>query len=403
MLSPNLTIIKRNNISNSKNSFKVVREYTDLCKYKKEFNVSYATYFKDNHGKDRLVYSARIDKSMITTWYDMEMTRICDISNNKIVNDKELISHNNISHNLSLFDIDNQIIGYGGCYSIGRNSNNKKGIFSFNFQDDNISNIKITISKDISKKTNYSTAFDSNICCLKYNNKYYLYTRYNEGVGRRKTQLFVSDKFDSNFKYTNVVKFNDPTVFTYAQNIFVENNIFIGLFRIYRKKKSDGSHDIYNNGSTINYLIAHSFDGLNFILDNEDFIPNYSIHHYMALNYKRNGNKKNFFLTSGAKTELNIIKEYEVRDGGYINYQTEINIKPGEIVMQVLNNKNTILLNYTINEGGYINIFFIDENNNEISKKELFIKDHTNNIIDIPNNCTYISIKFNKSKIYQIL
>ena len=98
-----------------------------------------------------------------------------------------------------------------------------------------------------------------------------------------------------------------------------------------------------------------------------------------------------------------IIREYEIRDGGYIYYEPEINSNESEIYLQVLNNKNTILLNYIINEDGYINIFFIDENEKEISKKELIIKDHTNNRLDLPENCKFINIKFSKAKIYQIL
>ena len=100
---------------------------------------------------------------MVNTWYNYESTFICDISNNKLINNKKLITHNNISHNLSLFNVDNQIIGYGGVYSINNNSKNQQGIFSFNFDNDKITNIKITIPKSISLKCNYSTAFDSNI------------------------------------------------------------------------------------------------------------------------------------------------------------------------------------------------------------------------------------------------
>ena len=44
---------------------------------------------------------------MINTWYEDETTRICELSNNKIVNDKELIRNNNMSHNLTLFNDNN--------------------------------------------------------------------------------------------------------------------------------------------------------------------------------------------------------------------------------------------------------------------------------------------------------
>ena len=99
----------------------------------------------------------------------------------------------------------------------------------------------------------------------------------------------------------------------------------------------------------------------------------------------------------------NTIKEYEIRDGGYINIEAEVNSNESEFNLQVLNNKNTILLNYTINNEGYIHLVFLDENQQTISKKQLFIKDHTNNRLDLPTNCKIINIKFKKSKIYQIL
>ena len=99
----------------------------------------------------------------------------------------------------------------------------------------------------------------------------------------------------------------------------------------------------------------------------------------------------------------NIIKEYEIRDGGYVYYENETNSDESNIYLQVLNNKNTILLNYTINENGYINIYFLDEDKKEISKKKVLIKDNTNNIIDLPENSKFLNIKFKKSKIYQIL
>tara|TARA_B100001057_G_C22849997_1_gene950594 strand:+ start:1055 stop:2257 length:1203 start_codon:yes stop_codon:yes gene_type:complete len=400
MLSNKFKFINTKNCQSKKNIFNLVNEYDYFLSRKKTHILGYITYLKDNNDKDRLVYSARIGKAMDTTWYDYESTRICEISNNKIINDKQLIFHNNISHNLSLFNDNdtNNIIGYGGCYATSRNSANKQGIFSFNFNNDSITNIKVTIPKKISLKTNYVTAFDSNICCLKYKNKYYVYTRYNEGFGRRKTQLFISDSFDSGFKVKNLITFDDPTIFTYTQTIFIENGIFIGIFRIYRKKNFY-SHQLYDSNTKINYLVAHSFDGLNFTIDNEIFIPKYNIYDIISTNYKKTNNKKSFFFSN----KNNIIKETEIRDGGYIYYENEINSTESQINLQVLNNKETILLNYTILEEGYINIFFIDENKNEISKKELLIKDHTNNVIDLPTNCKFVNIKFNKSKIYQIL
>ena len=99
----------------------------------------------------------------------------------------------------------------------------------------------------------------------------------------------------------------------------------------------------------------------------------------------------------------NTIKEYEIRDGGYIYIEPEINSNESEIDLQVLNNKNAILLNYIIDNEGYIHISFLDEHQKIISKKQLLIKDHTNNRLDLPTNCKFINIKFKKSKIYQLL
>ena len=257
MLSNELKLIKKNNCYLKKSLFVLINKYNDLIDKEKIFNIGYTSYIKDKHGKDRLVYSARIGKSMVTTWYNTEMTRICDISNNKIINDKQLIVHNNICHNLSLFNYTNNdtnnIIGYGGVYAKSRNSKNQEGIFSLNFKNDSITNIKVTIPKNISAKTNFETAFDSNICCLKYNNKFYVYSRYNQGVGIRKTQLFVSDKFDSGFKFKSIIKFNDTSIYTYMQTIFIENDIFIGIFRTYRKKNLN-FHAIHNSDTTISYI-----------------------------------------------------------------------------------------------------------------------------------------------------
>lgn len=404
MLSNKLKLIKKNNCSLKNSLFVLINKYNDLIGKEKLFNIGYNSYIKDKHGKDRLVYSARIGKSMVTTWYDNEMTRICDISNNKIINDKQLIVHNNICHNLSLFNDTNNIIGYGGVYATSRNSTNQQGIFSFKYNNDEISNIKLTIPKNISAKTNFETAFDSNICYLKYNNKFYVYSRYNQGVGIRKTQLFVSDKFDSGFKFKSIIKFNDPSIYTYMQTIFIENDIFIGIFRTYRKKKLN-FHTIHNSDTTISYIISHSFDGINFVIDSENFIPNFNSNDLISNNYKKRKDKKSFFFSNIGipPNKTNIIKEYEIRDGGYIYYENETNSDESEIYLQLLNNKNTILLNYTINENGYINIYFLDEDKKEISKKELLIKDYTNNIINLPTNCKFVNIKFNKSKIYQIL
>ena len=403
MLSNNLIIKTKTNILISKNSFKLINEYNKLCKYNNAFIIAYSTYFKDEYNKDRLVYSARLGNSKFITLYDKESTRICEIKDNKIINDKELIRHNNMSHNLTLFNTENNIIGYGGVYSNSKDSKNNKGIFSLKYDNDKISNIKLTISKGMTAKCNYNTAFDSNISILKYNNKFYLYTRYNQCAGIRKTQLLISDTFDSNFRFKNIIKINDPSVLTYMQHIFIENNIFIGIFRIYRKKTM-ASHHIYNPDTKITYAITHSFDGINFILDNEEFIPNYSIYDFMSTNYKKNGNKKNFFSTStNPYSTNNTIKEYEIRDGGYIYIEPAINSNESEIDLQIINNKNTILLNYTIHNEGYIHIAFLDEDQKTISKKQLLIKDHTNNRLDLPTNCKFINIKFKKSKIYQIL
>ena len=124
----------------------------------------------------------------------------------------------------------------------------------------------------------------------------------------------------------------------------------------------------------------------------------------MSTNYKKNGNKKNFFSTStNLYSTNNTIKEYEIRDGGYIYIEPAINSNESEIDLQIINNKNTILLNYTIHNEGYIHIAFLDEDQKTISKKQLLIKDHTNNRLDLPTNCKFININFKKSKIYQIL
>ena len=56
----------------------------------------------------------------------------------------------------------------------------------------------------------------------------------------------------------------------------------------------------------------------------------------------------------------------------------------------------------TILENGYIN-FFEDKNKKLILKKELLIKDHTNKVIDLPTNCKFVNIKFNKSNISNII
>ena len=62
-----------------------------------------------------------------------------------------------------------------------------------------------------------------------------------------------------------------------------------------------------------------------------------------STNYKKNKNKKSFFCSSCLPPPSNnstIIKEYEIRDGGYIYYEPEINSNESEIYLQVLNNKN---------------------------------------------------------------
>jgi len=405
MLSNNLKIIRNNNCSFKKNLFKLVNKYTIHYENNSKYHIAYITYLKDKNGKDKLIYSHRTDRAAITTWYDLETTRICEIKDNKIIDDKELIRHNNMSHNLTLFNNDNNIIGYGGVCTSSHTSKNNKGIFYFTFDNYQISNIKLVIPKTISIATNYATAFDSNICVLTYNNKVYAYTRYNQQQGIRRTQLFISDKFDSGFKSKGIVVFNDPTVFTYMQNIYIENDIFIGIFRIYRKKYLN-SHTVYDCNTKISYLLAHSFDGINFIIDNENFIPSFSIYDLLSTNYKKNQNKKSFFFSNISPPNMqknNTIKEYEIRDGGYIYIEPAINSNESEIDLQVLNNKNTILLNYTIDNEGYIHIAFLDEHQKTISKKQLLIKDHTNNRLDLPTNCKFINIKFKKSKIYQIL
>jgi len=405
MLSNNLKIIRKNNCDLKKNIFKLVNNYTLNYKNNSNYHVAYINYIKDKNDKDKLIYSYRKDKGVIQTWYESETTRICEIKDNKIINDEELIRHNNMSHNLTIFNNGNNIIGYGGVCTQSHSSKNNHGIFYFTLDNYKISNIKLVIPRTISTPTNYATAFDSNISVLTYNNKVFVYTRYNQRQGIRRTQLFISDKFDSGFKCKGLLVFNDPSVSTYMQNIFIENNIFIGVFRIYRKKNLN-SHSVYDSSTKINYLLAHSFDGMNFIIDNEDFIPQFSMYDLLSSNYKKNKNKKSFFFSNISPPQMmqnNTIKEYEIRDGGYIYIEPEINSNESEIDLQVLNNKNAILLNYIIDNEGYIHISFLDEHQKTISKKQLLIKDHTNNRLDLPTNCKFINIKFKKSKIYQLL
>lgn len=405
MISKYFKIMKVENCDVNKNFFKKKNIYNDLIKYKNNFSVCYISYIKDENSDDRLVYSMRKNEAMLTTWYNLEQTNICKITENSITDNKELINHNNISHNLSLCNIDNKIIGYGGVYStaLSRNSKNQQGIFSFLFSKEDITKIKLTIPKNITIKTTYVTAFDSNVTFLKHNDLFYLYTRYNQTNGVRKTQLLTSKEYDNNFKVEGIVSFNDPTVFSYMQNIFVENGIFIGIFRIYRKKNFN-THHIYNNSTKINYLVAHSFNGLDFIIDNENFLEDINIYDMISSNHKKYENKKSFFFSRTYGKDQNIIKEYEIRKGGYINYKPICNSNECKLYLEIQDdNKENILLNYIIDNEGFINIFFIDKNDNILSKKEIKNKNSTNNKIKITKNSVKINIIFYKSKIYQIL
>ena len=405
MISNHFKIITSENCIINKNFFIKKHIFNDLVKYKNTFSISYISYIKDEKSCDRLIYSMRKNKAMETTWYDLEQTNICKITDNSITDNKELINHNNISHNLSLSNCDNKIIGYGGVYStvFSRNSKNQQGLFSFIFSENTISKIKLTIPEKLSIKTNYVTTFDSNVTFFKHNDLFYLYTRYNQNIGVRKTQLFTSKEYDNNFKARGIISFNKPTVFSYMQNIFIENGIFIGIFRIY-KKKNFSSHHIYNSNTKINYLLAHSFNGIDFIIDNEYFLEDINIYDIISSNHRKYDNKKSFFFSCTRGKEQNIIKEYEIRNGGYINYKPICNSNECKLYLKIQDdNKENILLNYIIDNEGFINIFFIDKNDNILSKKEIKNKNSTNNKIKITKNSVKINIIFYKSKIYQIL
>ena len=97
MLSNNLKINSMCNILITRNSFKLINKYHELCKHNNLFTAVYSTYCKD-----KLVYSARLAEGRLTTLYDKESTRICEIKDNKIINvlewnnsEKKLIAKNN--------------------------------------------------------------------------------------------------------------------------------------------------------------------------------------------------------------------------------------------------------------------------------------------------------------------
>ena len=399
MISNNLIIIGKHNINLKKKKFKLEKK----IKINNDNNhISYSNYLpKDN----KIIYSFR--KKTPVTNYKKEETYICDISNNDLINHKLLFKINNISHNFSIKKIDNEYVGIGGVYGLPntcQNCENQFGIKIVKLKDLSLLNNDTKFTDVISYKLNfqkkYKTAFDSNISILKYNNKYYIYTRYNENKGIRKTQIFISDYIEKNYKYYNIVKFNENNIFTYTQNIFIENNIFIGIFRYYSNKNKNKKHihNLYQN-KEIGILISHSFDGINFIIDNKKIFDDFDIKDILVNNYKEENNFNYFFTNNLSK---NIFSKYKIRKGGYISFEQEDNNKESQLIVEIKNNLKSILLNYKILDNGFCNLIFKNLNNELLEEKKLK-GDYTDFILNLPKNTSTIEINCRNTEIYQIL
>ena len=384
MLSINLKILKTVNTSKIHNNFNLVQKY-DLSLNKN--NISYSNYLPTINS---IVYSNRDPKDV--TCFANESTHIFNISKNQ---NKMLFKLNNISHNLAIFNFDNNFIGFGGVYSTSHKSKNNFGIYFLKFDTNlNILEQKPVINKKISRKTGYSTTFDSNISCLKYQDKYYLYTRFNEGVGKRRTQIFISDQIDNNYSYFNTVNFDQPNIYSYTQNIFIENGIFIGYFRFYTIKKTN-KHDIYSQH--IGILIAYSFDGVNFIVDNKTIFDDYNQFDLIVNNVEQKTDT-NFIFKNNLRNKK--FSKYKIRKGGYTSFISE-NENVESLLSLEINDIKHLLLNYTINNEGFIKIEYLDQDKTVVDNIELE-GDKTNFSINIPE-CNIMEITFFKAIIYQIL
>ena len=401
MLSNNIKLINLKNIKIKKNNFEKICIYDCLNKFKDKFTISYSNYKPE---LDKIIYSYREVLPKNHKWptdYSKEMTYICDIKDDKLINNKSLFKINNISHNYSITKIDNNYIGIGGVYGIStkHNCKNQNGIFYI--LKNNINDLilplsknkfNILINKNLTFKQNFIKCFDSNISIIKFNNNYLLYVRHNEGSGKRNTQIFISKYIDKNYTKFNIVKF-DKKLYTYCQFLFVENNIIIGIYRVYNSILNN-SHRLYNKNPRI--ILTYSYDMVNFKIlytiseDYYDFITN---------NYKKEGNY-NIFYTNNIKN--NIFTKYKIRSGGYINYEQDNIKEESEIKLEILNNINKILINYTIKKDGYIKLYFND-NNNELKEEKQLEGDCTDFNINIKKNYKYIKILLFNSFIYQIL
>lgn len=390
MLSNNFKIIDENNIKININIFEELQTYKVNNNSIK--HISYSNYLPD---KEKIIFSHRLTKR---SKYNLEETKIGDLKDGNIENIKNLLKINNISHNLSIFKFEDKYIGFGGVYCRNKcsKSKNQQGLFTLLFDKDLklINNYKLVITPKMAKSTPLNHfMFDSNISFLKYKNKYYLYVRFNRNPGFRETQIFISDKPDKDYKYFNLVNLNENNIYNYTQNIFIENNIFIGIFRYY----INNSCDIYKK--KIGILQAHSFDGFNFTIDNKKIFENKDNFDLFVNNYKIKNSFNYFFKNNLLKKNFT---KFRIRRGGYINYEPSDKTIETKINIEIIKKINTILINYKIDENGYIKLYFYNQNNELVNNLDLE-GDRIAHKIDIKNEYKFIKFLFLNSNIYQIL
>ena len=267
--------------------------------------------FKINLGNDILSYGSFIDKDKIIaskrivgkTNYASEISVVINLTKQYANNCRKLLQLNTISHNLTIaYTSDNKRIGIGGVYSIShKHGKYNKGIYLFQFKEGRkIKDIKLLITKELSLKQNYVTAFDSqaSFCYNPKKKEYYLYHRYNEATGKRRCQVFISKKYNKDYKKGILVNLiGKSNIFIYHQYVYFENNQFIGIFKYY----------IGINVSPKNrkYLKATSNDGINFKINNMDFLG-LKDNQYICQNHEKKSDNNIYYIVD---TKCLIIKK----------------------------------------------------------------------------------------------
>ena len=283
-------------------------KYYSPIKCDLEYIIVYGSYLFYNN-MNIIIASTRYNKATWTTQYSSENTAIFKYDNEiKKINEFHI---NTLSHNMVFICLPNknQILGIGGVSSKSHASgkyNEGVYIIELDFSNNKIKTTepKLLISKSMSIRQNYSTAFD-NQCSLAYcsNTKnYYLYTRYNKNSRQRYCQVFISKNYDSYNKKSKLVTINNnENIFIYHGYIYYENDKFIGFFRYYLNKD-----DVYDN----KYLLSESLNGINFKVKHWDIFNILPDKKFYILNHghKTSGDNKHYYLSHPNKGNNQILE-----------------------------------------------------------------------------------------------